>query len=171
MIPSSRDPISWLLLRGKSWIRVISVLLLVAPFLVAVWAFGIEPGMLVVRHRRMELPGWKSELRIAVLSDLHVGSPHVRLDKVRTIFPAQEGSFVVGPIALLGWGSQAGFVVAKVGIILTLPDPKLILLGAVLIGVPSADFDGPPTPTHLRLAKRARLMPRPLDRALCERAT
>lgn len=59
--------------------------LLVAPFLMAVWAFGIEPGMLVVRHLRMELPGWKSGLRIAVLSDLHIGSPHVGLDKLRTI--------------------------------------------------------------------------------------
>jgi hypothetical protein len=65
------------------------------------------------------------------------------LDKVRTIFPPQGGAFVVGPIALLGWGSQAGFVVAKVGIILCLPDPKLILLGAISIGVPSADFKGP----------------------------
>jgi predicted MPP superfamily phosphohydrolase len=73
------------LVRSKTWIRIISIALLVAPFLVAVWALGIEPGMLVVRHRRMELPGWKSELRIAVLSDLHVGSPHVGLDKLRTI--------------------------------------------------------------------------------------
>ncbi len=63
------------------------------------------------------------------------------LDKVRNIFPLQQGGFVVGPIALLGWGSQAGFVVAKVGIVLSLPDPKLILLGALQIGVPSADID------------------------------
>ena len=41
--------------------------------------------MLVVRHRRMELPGWKAELRMAVLSDLHIGSPHVGLDKLRLI--------------------------------------------------------------------------------------
>jgi len=41
--------------------------------------------MLVVRHLRMELPGRNSELRIAVLSDLHIGSPHVGLDKLRTI--------------------------------------------------------------------------------------
>ena len=41
--------------------------------------------MLVVRHPRMELPGWKSDLRIAVLSDLHIGSPHVGLDKLRVI--------------------------------------------------------------------------------------
>jgi hypothetical protein len=63
------------------------------------------------------------------------------LDKVRNVFPQQPGGFVVGPIALLGWGSQAGFVVAKVGIVLSLPDPKLILLGALVIGVPSADID------------------------------
>ena len=110
MIPSSRDPISCryprCLLRGKSWTRIIAIALLVAPFLVAVWAFGIEPGMLVVRHLQMELPGWKSELRIAVLSDLHVGSPHVGLDKVRTIVEKTNaenpalivllGDFVIG---------------------------------------------------------------------------
>jgi uncharacterized protein len=73
------------LVRSKSWIRIIAIALLIAPFLAAVWGFGIEPGMLAVRHLRMDLPGWKSGLRIAVLSDLHIGSPHVGLDKLRTI--------------------------------------------------------------------------------------
>jgi hypothetical protein len=73
------------LVRSKIKIRIVATTLLVAPFLVAAWAFEIEPGMLVVRHLRMELPGWQSDLRIAVLSDLHVGSPHVGLDKLRTI--------------------------------------------------------------------------------------
>ena len=94
------------MLRSKIRVRIVAIALLVAPFLVAVWAFGIEPGMLVVRHLRMELPGWKSELRIAVLSDLHVGSPHVGLDKVRTIVEKTNaenpalivllGDFVIG---------------------------------------------------------------------------
>jgi uncharacterized protein len=73
------------LVRSKIRIRIVAIALLVAPFLVALWAFGIEPGMLVVRHLRMELPGWNSDLRIAVLSDLHIGSPHVGLDKLRRI--------------------------------------------------------------------------------------
>jgi uncharacterized protein len=73
------------LVRSKIRIRIVAIVLLVAPFLVALWAFGIEPGMLVVRHLRMELPGWNSDLRIAVLSDLHIGSPHVGLDKLRRI--------------------------------------------------------------------------------------
>lgn len=80
--------------------------MILAPFLVALWAFGIEPGMLVVRHPRLELPGWPSEMRIAVLSDLHIGSPHVGLDKLQRIVEKTNaenpalvvllGDFVIG---------------------------------------------------------------------------
>ncbi len=73
--------------------------------------------MLVVRHLRMELPGWNSELRIAVLSDLHIGSPHVGLDKLRTIVERTNaeqpdlvvllGDFVTGGPNGARWG---GFV-------------------------------------------------------------
>ena len=63
--------------------------------------------MLVVRHR----PAWSCRggnvtLRIAVLSDLHVGSPHVGLDKLRRIVERTNaenpdlvvllGDFVIG---------------------------------------------------------------------------
>ena len=73
------------MLRSKIRVRIVAIALLVAPFLVAVWAFGIEPGMLVVRHLRMELVG---------------------LDKVRTIVEKTNaenpalivllGDFVIG---------------------------------------------------------------------------
>jgi uncharacterized protein len=105
------------LVRSKIRIRIVAIALLVAPFLVALWAFGIEPGMLVVRHLRMELPGWNSDLRIAVLSDLHIGSPHVGLDKLRTIVEKTNaeqpqlvvllGDFVTGGPNGTRWG---GFV-------------------------------------------------------------
>jgi predicted MPP superfamily phosphohydrolase len=94
------------LVRSKAKIRIVAIALLVAPFLVAIWAFGIEPGMLVVRHPRMELPGWPSEMRIAILSDLHIGSPHVGLDKLQRIVEKTNaenpalvvllGDFVIG---------------------------------------------------------------------------
>jgi len=54
----------------------------------------------------MELPGWTSELRMAVLSDLHIGSPHVGIDKLRRIVEKTNaenpavivllGDFVIG---------------------------------------------------------------------------
>jgi predicted MPP superfamily phosphohydrolase len=54
----------------------------------AIWAFFIEPNRLVVREEKIELTGWPSEfenLRVAVLSDLHVGSPYIDADKLKLI--------------------------------------------------------------------------------------
>ncbi|HWH95694.1 MAG TPA: DUF6603 domain-containing protein [Baekduia sp.] len=59
------------------------------------------------------------------------------LDQVAKVFPPREGGFVVGPIVELGWGSQAKIVEAKIGLVLSLPDPKIILLGAVRVRAPS----------------------------------
>jgi hypothetical protein len=74
-----------------------------------------------------------------------------RLDK---IFPKAPGGFVVGPIVELGWGSQAGFLKARVGVVLALPNPAIVILGAVQVGVPSAD-----APENLRIVDlRAELM-------------
>lgn len=42
------------------------------------WGFWLEPQRLVVTRAELELPGWPRELsglRVALLSDLHVGSP------------------------------------------------------------------------------------------------
>jgi predicted MPP superfamily phosphohydrolase len=73
------------LLRSKPWIRTIALTLILSPVLVAVWAFGIEPGLLITRHVRLAIPIWKTDVKIAALSDLHVGSPHIGLDKLRRI--------------------------------------------------------------------------------------
>ena len=59
------------------------------------------------------------------------------LDKVAHVFPPYEGGFVVGPIIELGWGSQAKIVEAKLGVVLALPDPMIIILGSVRVRAPS----------------------------------
>jgi len=74
--------------------------------LVALWAFEIEPGLLITRHIRLEAPGWRDDVKVAVLSDLHVGSPHVGLEKLRKIIERTNaenpalivllGDFVIG---------------------------------------------------------------------------
>lgn len=64
---------------------MVACALLLAIVFTLVWGFYIEPGLLVTRHVRLELPRWNADLRIAVLSDLHTGSPGNGLDKLPRI--------------------------------------------------------------------------------------
>jgi Family of unknown function (DUF6603) len=73
-------------------------------------------------------------------------------------FPREPGGFVVGPIVEIGWGTPVSYVTAKVGVIISLPDPKIILLGAVRVALPlpdapivdlRAEVYGEITPEHL----------------------
>jgi hypothetical protein len=50
--------------------------------------FLIEPDRLVVNEVRIPLPGWPEaldDLRVAVLTDIHAGSPHIDLEKLDRI--------------------------------------------------------------------------------------
>src|SRR5205807_4371866 len=50
------------------------------------------------------------------------------LGQLGSVFPAHPGGFVVGPIFEIGWGSQAKIIEAKLGVALSLPDPKVLIL-------------------------------------------
>lgn len=69
---------------SKITARVLALLLV----FLAVWVVFIEPNRLVFRDETIQLPNWPSRfenLKIAVLSDLHVGSPHIDADKLNYI--------------------------------------------------------------------------------------
>ncbi|MGH7366771.1 MAG: metallophosphoesterase, partial [Candidatus Rokuibacteriota bacterium] len=54
----------------------------------AVWGVILEPGWVVARETRLPISRWPEELgplRIAALADLHTGSPHITVGKVREI--------------------------------------------------------------------------------------
>ncbi len=66
---------------------------LFAGLLVALagWGFWWEPASLSTREYDLVLPGWPAaagDLRIAVLADLHTGSPHNDLDKLQEVVDA-----------------------------------------------------------------------------------
>ncbi|GAA1416974.1 DUF6603 domain-containing protein [Catellatospora coxensis] len=83
----------------------------------------------------------------AMIAGIHDGTADAllfpdQLDRVDTallerIFPARGGAVAVGPAFQLGWGTPVSFLTAKVGIVVALPAPKLMLLGAVRVAVPS----------------------------------
>jgi predicted MPP superfamily phosphohydrolase len=59
----------------------------IVPLVLAIWGFGIEPAMLRVVERPVAVPGWAAgaPLRIALLADLHVGSPWNGPDRLREV--------------------------------------------------------------------------------------
>jgi uncharacterized protein len=61
------------------------LVVLLSVLVLAAWAFWWEPRRLLVEYERLDLPGWDTPLRIAVLSDLHVGGPYNGLSKLSRI--------------------------------------------------------------------------------------
>lgn len=73
--------------RESKMLRIVAVLLLV-PAALGAWAFWLEPSSLRNEDHELFLPSWPREcagLRVAVLADLHVGSPFNGLAKLREI--------------------------------------------------------------------------------------
>lgn len=77
--------------RSPRWgkrLRVTLDALILLLGLLLFWAFLIEPNRLVVREQTIEIENWPRELdglRIAVLSDIHVGASFIDDKKLRTI--------------------------------------------------------------------------------------
>lgn len=74
--------------------RILIFALLVASFMAAVWGTAFEPDLLFVRTITVETEKWppsRPPLRIAVVSDLHVGAPHVDLAKVDRVVAEING--------------------------------------------------------------------------------
>lgn len=70
--------------RGRP-VRTIFVAMVSIGALLAVWGFWWEPEQLEVRRVTLALPGWPlghEPLTVAVMSDLHAGSPHIDAAKI-----------------------------------------------------------------------------------------
>lgn len=92
--------------RGEKWLRRVEVgivLLLLIGFVLAVWAFLIEPNRLVVNHQVIQIKTWPTEisgLRVAVIGDIHTGAPFIDDEKLRRLVELtnqQQPDLVVMP--------------------------------------------------------------------------
>jgi hypothetical protein len=72
----------------KSKFRVALAAALVVLACLAAWAFWLEPASTVVRRVSLSVPAWHAEhggLKVALLTDLHVGAPHMSLGRLRNV--------------------------------------------------------------------------------------
>ena len=91
-------------LRFSRRARALLGAILLAGLLVAAWGSLVEPARLVVRETALTLPGWPrvlDGLRIAMVSDVHAGSPHVDEAKIERIVN-EVGRAAPDVVVLLG---------------------------------------------------------------------
>ena len=72
----------------KSKRRIALFVLLAVASSLAAWAFWLEPASLTVRRVELAVPAWHAEhagLKVALLTDLHVGAPHMSLARLRRV--------------------------------------------------------------------------------------
>lgn len=85
--------------RGK----IMMLALFSIALLLAIYALLIEPNRLIVHRESITLASWPAELRgmkIAAISDIHAGAPHIKLDKVRRLVEltnAQQPDLILLP--------------------------------------------------------------------------
>ena len=74
------------------------------------------------------------------------------------VFPFERGAFAIGPMMELGWGRPVSFLTAQIGVIISLPDPRIVIIGRVRIVLPApqlpivdlrASVYGEITPDHM----------------------
>jgi predicted MPP superfamily phosphohydrolase len=102
----------------KTRFRKICAGLFVLVVALLVWAFWIEPASISVRRVSLQIPSWHAEhrdVKIAVLTDLHVGSPHMNLEHLRSIVERTNGEspdivLMLGDFVIGGKDHQGGVV-------------------------------------------------------------
>jgi predicted MPP superfamily phosphohydrolase len=102
----------------KTRFRKICAGLFVLVVALVVWAFWIEPASISVRRVSLQIPSWHAEhsrMKIAVLTDLHVGSPHMNLEHLRSIVERMNGEspdivLMLGDFVIGGKDHQGGVV-------------------------------------------------------------
>jgi predicted MPP superfamily phosphohydrolase len=109
-------------------IRVISLALVLGAVALGCWAFAWEPASLTTRAHRLHIPHWRAELaglRVAVLADLHVGSPFNGMSKLAEIVATTNA---LAPDLILIPGD---FVIQKVvgGSFVSPEDAAVVLAG------------------------------------------
>lgn len=77
--------------RGR-WIAAVAIALFETAYWLNIYAWFVEPNMLVVRRVEIVSEDWRgAPITIAALSDSHVGSPHVNAERMERIVQRVNG--------------------------------------------------------------------------------
>ena len=101
-------------------------------------------GILGIEHR-LDTDALRAKISDGALDhimfpDDPVAAAPAILDTLEQVFPVDHGSIVIGPMIEIGWGRPISFLTAQLGVILSLPDPKIVIIGRVRIALPAPEL-------------------------------
>ncbi len=101
-------------------------------------------GVIGIEHR-LDTDALRARLADGALDhimfpDDPVAAAPAILDTLTAVFPVDPGSVVIGPMVEIGWGRPISFLVAQVGVLISLPDPKIVIIGRVRIALPAPEL-------------------------------
>ncbi len=101
-------------------------------------------GVIGIEHR-LDTDALRSRLADGALDhimfpDDPVAAAPAILDTLTAVFPREPGSIVIGPMVEIGWGRPISFLTAQVGVLISLPDPKIVIIGRVRIALPAPEL-------------------------------
>ncbi len=70
--------------------------------------------------------------------DVIANAPKIISD-LRALFPPREGSFLIGPMLKLGWGTPT-LISASLGVIIEIPPANITVIGVLKVAIPAEDL-------------------------------
>lgn len=122
------------------------LIIITAEFSPVQLGFGftlIGVGGLLGVNRRAEVEALRVGLKTNALKSILFPDDVVEnisriISDIKQIFPIKEDSFLIGLMGKIGWGTPT-LISIELGIILELPEPKIIIIGVVKMMLPTED--------------------------------
>lgn len=101
----------------------------------------IGVGGLLGLNRRTDIEPLAASIRTGAIESVMFpqnvieNAPKIISD-LRSFFPTQEGTFLIGPMVKIGWGTPT-LLSLSMGIIIELPDPIITILGVIKVALPT----------------------------------
>jgi hypothetical protein len=122
------------------------LIIITAEFSAVQLGFGftlLGVGGLLGVNRRAEVEALRVGLKTNAIKSILfpedvVGNINRIISDIKQIFPIQQDSFLIGIMAKIGWGTPT-LISIELGVILQLPDPKILILGVVKLALPTEE--------------------------------
>ncbi len=122
------------------------LIIITAEFSAVQLGFGftlLGVGGLLGVNRRAEAEALRVGLKTNAIKSILfpedvVGNINRIISDIKQIFPIQQDSFLIGIMGKIGWGTPT-LISIELGVILQLPDPKILILGVVKLALPTEE--------------------------------